>query len=112
MTDAFRIIYVTTPDIVFAETLARTVVEEKLAACANLLGGIRSFYWWDGQVQDEAECALILKAPQNTVEDLINRIRQMHPYQVPCIVSLPIETGNPDFLMWIKNSCQRDLGAG
>lgn len=101
MEDEPRLVYVTAPGRDEALAIARLVVTERLAACANLLGPITSVYWWDGRVNQEDEVALVLKTRQSLVEALTARIRQIHPYQCPCVVALPIVGGNPDFLAWI-----------
>ncbi|MBR9970544.1 divalent-cation tolerance protein CutA [Magnetospirillum sulfuroxidans] len=101
MTDQARLIYLTAPDRATAEGLARTIVGERLAACANILGPITSVYWWDGKINEEGEIALLFKTMASNVPALTDRIRQMHPYECPCIVALPLEGGNPDFLAWI-----------
>lgn len=100
MTD-FRFVYVTAKDDAQAAEIGRTVVTERLAACANILGPIRSFYWWQGQVQDDREAVLVLKTREALVDALVTRIKALHSYTVPCVVSLAIEQGNPDFLRWI-----------
>lgn len=94
-------IYVTTANEADASMIARTVVEERLAACANLLGAINSIYWWDGKVCEGEEVALVLKTSSARKGELIDRIKQLHNYECPAIVCLPIVDGNPDFLKWI-----------
>lgn len=95
------LVYTTAPDGETARSLARAVVEERLAACANILGAIASVYWWDGRVNEDDEVAMILKTTTGRVEALVGRLRQLHPYQCPCIVMLPVSGGNPDFLAWV-----------
>jgi periplasmic divalent cation tolerance protein len=95
------LVYVTASSRDEAVRIARSVVEERLAACANILSDIASFYWWEGAVQEEREVALILKTRPERVDALIARVRELHGYTVPCIVALPIEKGNPAFLEWI-----------
>jgi periplasmic divalent cation tolerance protein len=96
-----QLIYITAGSDEEARTLGRTLVEERLAACANVLGAIRSFYWWEGEVQEDGEVALILKTRDSLVEKLTARVKELHSYAVPCVVALPIAAGNPDFLAWI-----------
>ncbi|OFX12650.1 MAG: dihydroorotate dehydrogenase [Alphaproteobacteria bacterium RIFOXYD12_FULL_60_8] len=97
----YRLIYVTTADTEQAKSIARTVVEERLAACVNILGAVSSFYWWDGKVQEDGEVSLIAKTRADLVEPLTRRIKELHTYACPCVVALPIVGGNPDFLRWI-----------
>jgi periplasmic divalent cation tolerance protein len=95
-------VYLTAANKTEAALIARTVVEERLAACANMLGDIKSIYWWEGKVCEGAEVALILKTSSNRKAELIDRIKQLHSYECPCITCLPINDGNPDFLKWIQ----------
>ncbi len=94
-------VYVTAANESEAGLIARTVVEERLAACANLMGAIKSVYWWEGKVCEGEEVALVLKTSNDRKSELINRIKQLHSYDVPCVVCLPIADGNLDFLQWI-----------
>lgn len=95
------LVYVTAASEDEARKIASTAVGERLAACANILGTIRSLYWWEGAVQEGGEVALILKTQASLTERLVARIRALHSYTVPCVVALPIQAGNPDFLDWI-----------
>jgi periplasmic divalent cation tolerance protein len=97
----FRFVYVTAKDEAEAARIGRAVVSERLAACANVFGPIRSFYWWEGKVQDDSEAVLVLKSRAALIDSLVARIKSLHSYSVPCVVSLEIEAGNPDFLRWI-----------
>ena len=94
-------VYVVAADEAEAEAIAKAVVGERLAACANLLGSIRSFYWWEGKLCEGSESALVLKTSSHRKTELVDRIRQLHSYDCPCIVCLPIAGGHPDFLDWI-----------
>lgn len=96
-------VYVTAADDAEAECIARTVVEERLAACANQLGAIKSVYWWDGKVCTGEEVALVLKTSEDRKTELVARIKQLHSYDCPAIACLPITDGNPDFLDWIAS---------
>lgn len=95
-------IYVTAGSAEEADTIARSVVADRLAACANVLPEITSYFWWDGDVQSESEIALIFKTREDLVKPLTAKIKQLHSYDCPCVVALPITQGNPDFLAWIE----------
>lgn len=97
------LIYVTAANREEALAIARAVVEERLAACANLLAPITSVYRWQGTVQEDTEVAMILKTQCELVERLTERILALHSYECPCVVALPITAGNPAFLNWIRN---------
>ena len=93
--------YVTAGSREEALAIGRTVVEERLAACANVLDGVSSIYWWQGTLEQASEAVLILKTRAELVERLTARIRELHRYDCPCVVALPIEAGNPAYLDWI-----------
>jgi len=101
--DVAQMIYVTAPNRVEALTIAKAVVGERLAACANILEGVSSIYWWEGALQEDAECVLILKTRRDLVAKLTTRIKALHSYDCPCVVALKIENGNLDYLNWIIN---------
>jgi periplasmic divalent cation tolerance protein len=98
--------YVTTGSRVEALAIARTVVEERLAASANVLDGATSIYWWRGALEEASEAVLILKTRTELVERLTARIRELHSYQCPCVVALPIVAGNPQYLAWIAQETE------
>ena len=100
-------VYVTAANEAEAERIAKTVVEERLAACANLLGAIRSVYWWEGKVCEGTEVALVFKTSDERKTALIDRIKELHSYDCPAIACLPITDGNPDFLEWIVSETSR-----
>lgn len=97
------LIYVTASSGEEARTIGRTLVHERLAACANVLPAIISMYWWEGGVQEDQEASLILKTRAELVERLTGRVRELHSYDCPCVVALPITGGNSAFLDWIVN---------
>ncbi|MCB9532379.1 MAG: divalent-cation tolerance protein CutA [Myxococcales bacterium] len=97
-----RLIYITASSSDEAATIARTLVAERLAACANVIDGARSFYWWEGAVQDEREALIVAKTLEHCVSALTARVRELHSYTVPCVVALPILDGNADYLSWLR----------
>lgn len=96
-----HLVYVTTPDRDVARAIATTVVEEGLAACANILPGMESVYRWQGKVERADESVLILKCRADGFGALAARVRELHPYEVPCIIALPVATGLPGYLAWL-----------
>ena len=97
-----KLIYVTTASSDEAVRIAEAVVTERLAACANILDGVTSIFHWEGKLCRENEAVLILKTTEEKTDALTARIKELHSYECPCIVVLPIEGGNPAFLEWIK----------
>lgn len=98
-----QLVYVTAPSLAEAESLARLAVEGHLAACANILPGMRSLYWWQGKLEQADEVVLILKTTEALVPALTKALTEAHSYDCPCVVALPITGGNPDFLRWIAD---------
>lgn len=95
-------VYVTTATIEQARAIGRRLVEDRLAACANVLPGMESIYRWQGAIETAQESVLILKTRAALVDQLAARVRQLHTYDCPCVVALPILAGNPAYLRWIE----------
>lgn len=87
-----------------AVRLAQTLVEEQLAACVNLVPGVRSIYRWQGKVEDGSEWLLVIKTRRGLVDALTARVKALHSYTVPEVVAMPIVGGNPDYLAWLDES--------
>jgi periplasmic divalent cation tolerance protein len=102
--DNFCIVLVTAPDEAVAQKLARTVLEQKLAACVNVIPGMISFFWWQNKIDEQAEVLLVIKTMQAKVSALMAAVKQAHPYEVPEIISLPIVEGSEDYLRWVRDS--------
>jgi len=96
-----RMVYITCANLEEAKNIGKKIVEERLAACANIIDNIYSFYWWEGKLQDDKETIIIAKTKNSLVHDLIEKVKSMHSYECPCIVTLPILEGNIDFLEWV-----------
>ena len=99
----YRSIYITAGDEAEARKIGKTLVEEKLAACVNI-HPIKSIYRWEGKIEEEEEIALFVKTKAELADEVIARVKELHSYDVPCIVSFPIEKGYPDYLKWIEES--------
>lgn len=98
---SFSLIYVTAPGVEEARAIGRALVEARLVASANVVSGVSSVYWWDGQVRDAEEALLIAKTRTDLVDAVIEAVRARHSYVCPCVVALPIAAGNPDYLDWL-----------
>ena len=97
-------VYITTSSVEEAEMLSKKLVEQRLAACANVVRDIKSFYWWDGNVQNDHECLVLAKTTVEYFDKINELILQLHSYDNPCIVALPIVAGNGEYLNWIKDN--------
>ena len=95
-----------------ARAIARAVLGEGLAACANIISGMRSLYRWQGEVREDAETVLILKTQHEKFSALTARVVALHSYDVPCVVEIPLVDGHPDYLDWIALETGRDSATG
>jgi len=96
-----RVVLMTAPDEDVAQRIARALVEERLAACVNLVPGVRSIYRWQGAVADDAEILLLAKTAAGRCAALAARVQALHPYELPEIVVLPVDSGSRPYLEWI-----------
>lgn len=95
------LVYVTASSVEAGERMARTLVEERLAACVNVVEGVTSFYWWEGEVQRDREVLLLVKTQAARLDRLVARVRELAGYEVPATSALPVVGGNPDYLHWV-----------
>ncbi len=98
----FQMVYIVCSAESEAILIAENLVKERLVACANIFPSIQSFYWWEGKVQKGKEVALFLKSKSNHFEAIQKRVKELHSYEVPCIVALPIQNGEKNYLSWIE----------
>jgi periplasmic divalent cation tolerance protein len=104
MSSEHSLFYCTCPDEKTAEAISRTLLEEKLVACTNILPGTQSHYWWQGKIESSSECVLILKSRKDLKLSLENRYKSLHPYKVPCFLEISVESGSLDYLQWLSES--------
>lgn len=100
--DEIYLTYVTTPSREEALSLARQLVQERLAACANVLPGLTSVYQWQGELHEDAECLLLLKTTEALASSLKERLVALHSYECPCVVAWPLAAGHEEFLRWVR----------
>ena len=94
-------IVVTGSDSEWLSGYTRTLVEERLVACGHQLAAIRSVYRWEGVVHEEAEARVALHTRRSLVPEVVARTSELHPYDVACVIALPLVGGNPDYLRWV-----------
>lgn len=102
----YKIVFVTVSGEEEGKKISKQLVEERLVACVNVIPNIKSIYWWEGKVEESSEYLLIMKTVSERIDFLINRVKQLHSYDVPEVIALDIEKGNPDYLNWIAESIQ------
>jgi len=108
-----RLILSTVDSLPAAEIIARTLVESSLAACVNILPGLRSLYRWKGAIHDEPELLLIIKTSSDKTGEAINKLVEIHPYELPEAIVLDIDSGHAPYLEWIASaSGVKDQPAG
>jgi len=100
-----RLALMTAPSVEVAEQLVRTLVEERVVACGNIVPGLTSIYRWRGAVEREPEVLVILKTTKSAVPRLLERAPALHPYEVPEVLVLPVEAGHAAYLEWLTESC-------
>ena len=98
------VVLITTPDAAQAKTISDKLLEQKLIACANILEGVQSIFWWQGKMDQAKETLLILKSKESLFKKIVKTVRAHHSYEVPEIIALPIVDGNPDYLRWMDES--------
>jgi periplasmic divalent cation tolerance protein len=96
------LVFTTTDSPELARRIATALVEAGEAGCVSIIPGIRSIYRWEGKICEEGELLLIIKSIAERFEDVRSRIRQLHTYQVPEVISMPITSGDPDYLRWLS----------
>ena len=101
------IVYCTCPDNLVAQTIARSLVEQRVAACVNILPAVRSIYSWQGEIHDDAEVLLLIKTDRNHFQALSDIITRAHPYETPEIIGVPFEAGYQPYLEWME-ACLKD----
>jgi periplasmic divalent cation tolerance protein len=104
-----RLVYITAASMDEARKLGRALVEERLVACVNLIDGMASIYWWQGAVEEASEVVVIAKTTAGRVRAVVDRVKALHSYNVPCVVAVPIESGNPDYMKWIARETAEAL---
>ncbi len=105
----FLSVYMTAPTRDEADEIARVLVDERLAACANIFWDVASVYRWQGKVEQAQECVIIAKTTADKFDALQKRVKEIHSYDCPCIVATAITTGNPDYLEWLTKAASSEI---
>lgn len=100
----YSVVFVTAPQGKEAETLARLALEKRLCACVNIIRDVRSFFWWEGKIDEAHEALLVMKTEQKLVKNLVREIRKVHSYKVCEILALPVVAGSKPYLEWVSAS--------
>jgi periplasmic divalent cation tolerance protein len=100
------VVFVTASSADEAETISRALVEEQLAACANVVPSVTSIFRWQGNIEKESELLIILKTRRRFLDELVTRVKDLHSYEVPEIIAIPIVGGSKDYLAWLKEETE------
>jgi periplasmic divalent cation tolerance protein len=96
----------TFPDVETANRVAEALVEEKLAACANIIPAVHSIYRWKEKIETAGEVMVFLKTTEDRLVELQEKLRSAHPYEVPELICIKIDRGSPDYLRWVIDNCR------
>jgi periplasmic divalent cation tolerance protein len=99
----YAFVYITTSGKEESENIGKTLVEEKLAACANIIPSIESIYLWKGEIEDDKESLLIVKTKAENIDKIIKRVKEIHSYETPAILAIPIIEGSKDYLDYLDS---------
>jgi periplasmic divalent cation tolerance protein len=104
---AVLVVFSTFPNPDKAAEVARTLVNEQLAACVNLVGGVRSIYRWKGEISDDSETLAVIKTTRERFDAMRTRLVELHPYDVAEVIALPVEAGHAPYLAWVESETNR-----
>ena len=107
MVSPVKVVFITTPGGEVAENLARALVTEQIVACVNRIRNVQSCYMWEGELCDEPEELLIIKTIEDNLDRLKARVTELHPYDMPELLVLPVEDGFPGYLQWVQDTCRQ-----
>ncbi|MGC9517309.1 MAG: divalent-cation tolerance protein CutA [Methanomicrobiales archaeon] len=99
----YILVYITTSGKVESEKIAKILLDERLVGCTNILPSIKSIYHWEGQMEEDAESLLIAKTDTSKIENIIEKVKEVHSYDNPCILAIPVIHGSQDYLNWLEN---------
>ncbi|WP_331275697.1 MULTISPECIES: divalent-cation tolerance protein CutA [Methanobacterium] len=97
----YALVYITTSGEKESKKIGRTIVEERLAGCINIISTIESLYWWKGKIEEDTESILIVKTKVNNIENIIKRVKEIHSYENPAILAIPIIEGSKEYLDYL-----------
>src|SRR4030043_674320 len=109
---AYIIVFMTAPNKEEAAKIVRALLEERLIACANIMDPVASLFWWQGKIEEEKEVLVIMKSSETLLKRLSQRVTELHSYEVPEILAVPIVEGSPSYLEWMKTCLEPVKGNG
>ena len=103
----YSMVYITASGVEEAKKIAKTLLEERLVACANIISNMESIYWWEGNLEEDVESILLVKTRSELVDKVIDMVKEIHSYQTPCALEIQIKSGSKDYLDWLDNSLEK-----
>ncbi|HID47587.1 MAG TPA: divalent-cation tolerance protein CutA [Methanothermococcus okinawensis] len=103
----YIVVFITVPNVEVGEKIGHTLIKEKLAVCINITSEVKSIYFWKGNIEEDREHLLVVKTRRDRFESLEKKIKEIHPYEVPEIIALPVILGSKDYLNWIEETLNR-----
>ncbi len=103
---AYVVLLITTANAAEAQRIARRLLEQRQAACVNIISGVDSLFWWDKKLNSAQESLMVVKTRARLLPEIINLVKKEHSYAVPEIIALPVVGGNPDYLEWIDKETE------
>ena len=103
----YSIIYITASGAEEAKKIAKSLLNDHLVACANIISGMESIYWWEGSLEEDVESILLVKTSSELVDKVIDRVEEIHSYQTPCALEIQIKKGSQKYLDWLDNSLEK-----
>lgn len=101
------VVFITAPNEEEASALAKAVVEARLAACVNIVRNVRSIYRWQGAIEDDQEVLMVVKTRKDRIAELTEKVRELHSYDVPEVIAIPIIGGSKDYIQWLNESTRQ-----
>ncbi len=101
---AYIVVFITTDDAKEAQQISKVLLEQRKAACVNIISNVDSLFWWEGKLDSARENLLVVKTKASLLPEVINLVKKVHSYDVPEIIALPIVGGNQEYLDWIEKS--------
>ncbi len=102
----YSMVYITTSGDLESKKIARKLLEEKLAACINIIPTIESMYLWKGTIEEDSESIMFVKTKSELVGKVIKRVEQLHSYEIPCILEIRVNNGSNNYLKWMESELE------
>ena len=98
----YSIVYITTSGVLESKSIAKKLLENRLAGCINIIPSIESIYLWNGKIEEDSESIMVVKTKSVLVKELINMVENIHSYETPCVLEIPLNNGSKNYLKWME----------